>query len=204
MHIPSEQEFIAGIKQYEINEKRDAMYKVATFLISHHWGNPAEMADALGVLLLTWNQAFYRYGSFNFDTLEGTIRKDIGLLSELRARDIMSLSQQNAGMVKDLFSEFIDSLKIAAGTSAGKKSPVAVSKALHLLAPGFFPLWDDKIAKAYGLRYNQRPAKEEYIRFCFMNKELAERIEHYQVPTHRTLLKLIDQYNYSKYTQGWI
>ena len=204
MHIPTESEFIDGIRQYEANEKRDPMYKVATFLISHHWGDPPEMADALGVLLLTWNQAFYRYGSFNFDELEDTIRKEIGLLSELRNRDILTLSEGDASTIKRLFTEFLDSLKIASGTSTGKKSAVAVSKALHLLAPRFFPLWDDKIAKAYGLRYNQRPAKEEYVKFCFMNKELAEKTMRYPIPTHRTLLKLIDQYNYSKYTQGWI
>ena len=31
------------------------------------------MADGLGVLLLTWNNAFYRFGSFAFDELEKCI-----------------------------------------------------------------------------------------------------------------------------------
>lgn len=204
MNIPTEQEFLEGVKQYELNEKRDAMYKVATFLITHHWGNPAEMADALGVLLLTWNQAFYRYGSFDFDELERTIDRNLPLLSEFRKRNILSLTPEDESTIRRLFNEFLESLKISAGKSAGKRSPVAVSKALHLLAPEFFPLWDDKIAKAHGIRYNYRSPVQEYLAFCIISKQIADRIKGYKIPTHRSLLKLIDQYNYSKYTQGWI
>ena len=77
-YIPSREEFINGYKKFEEYEKRDAMYKVATFLVSHFWGKPAEMADGLGVLLLTWNQAFYRYGIFDFDRLEECIENPDG------------------------------------------------------------------------------------------------------------------------------
>jgi len=34
IHIPSKEEFIKGIEEFEKHEKRDAMYKVATFLCS--------------------------------------------------------------------------------------------------------------------------------------------------------------------------
>jgi len=61
MNIPDREEFLRGCEQFENREKRDAMYKVATFLIKQFWGQASEMADGLGVLLLTWNQAFYRY-----------------------------------------------------------------------------------------------------------------------------------------------
>lgn len=59
----------AGSEAFRAYERRDAMYKVATFLVEHHWGKPGEMANALGVVLLTWNNAFYRYGSFDFCAL---------------------------------------------------------------------------------------------------------------------------------------
>lgn len=64
MNIPNREEFLKGCEEFEKHEKRDAMYKVATFLVFHFWGKPSDMADGLGVLLLTWNQAFYRYGIF--------------------------------------------------------------------------------------------------------------------------------------------
>ncbi|MBN1106453.1 MAG: hypothetical protein JXL84_23825 [Deltaproteobacteria bacterium] len=180
------------------------MYKVSNFLVSHFWGNPGDMADALGVLLLTWNQAFYRYGSFDFDKLEAAISKSLPVLKVFRERGITTLSSHDEPSIKGIFLEFLDALRIDSGSSAGKRSPVAVSKALHLLAPQFLPLWDDKIAKAYGLRYSQKPAAEEYVTFCRINKYIADQIKNYNIPTHRPLLKLIDQYNYSKYTQGWV
>ena len=52
--IPDKDEFIRGIEEFKKHEKRDAMYKVVTFLISQFWGCPRDMADGLGVLLLTW------------------------------------------------------------------------------------------------------------------------------------------------------
>ena len=93
VHIPSKEEFVRGVEEYERREKRDAMYKVATFLVSHFWSNPSNMANGLGVLLLTWNQAFYRYGIFDFDKLEECIRRNLQKLEEFRKRDIISLSE---------------------------------------------------------------------------------------------------------------
>lgn len=52
------EEFKKGYKEYQKHEQREATYKVANFLVEHFWGNPEKMADGLGVLLLTWNQAF--------------------------------------------------------------------------------------------------------------------------------------------------
>jgi len=35
-------------------------------------------------------------------------------------------------------------------------------------------------------------------------KTMAEEVKNYITPMERSILKLIDEYNYSKYTQGWI
>ena len=203
MDIPNQEEFFKGIKQYEEHEKRDAMYKVATFLISHFWGKTSDMADALGVLLLTWNQAFYRYGSIDFDKLEKCITKNLSKLESYRQRNISSLSDSDKEDIRVLFNEFLDALQIDSGKKGIRKSPVSVSKALHILAPDFFPLWDDKIAKAYSCYYNQDP-EEQYLRFCEISKSMSEKIKHYPISSRKTILKLIDQYNYSKYTKKWI
>ena len=52
-------------RAFEQWEPRDSMYRVSTFLVGEWWGNPAKLVDALSVLLLIWNGAFYRYGSFD-------------------------------------------------------------------------------------------------------------------------------------------
>jgi len=203
MNIPNREEFIKGCEEFEKHEKRDAMYKVATFLVSHFWGKPSDTADGLGVLLLTWNQAFYRYGIFDFDKLERCIADNFQKIENFRNRDISTLSSSDEDDIRHLFNQFLEALQIDSGKMQGRKSPVAVTKALHLLAPNFFPLWDDKIARAYGCYYNQNP-DEKYISFCKITKSIADKVKDYIVRSDKTLTKLIDEYNYSKYTQGWI
>lgn len=283
MNIPNREEFFKGCEEFEKYEKRDAMYKVATFLVSHFWRKPADMANGLGVLLLTWNQAFYRYGIFDFDKLEECIIDNLQKIESFRNRDILSLSNSDEKDIKDLFAKFLEALQIdrirfsdknkkrdtqkdlesflrkigieyedsdnletlynsiknnqkikngvvfiSKEESNSKKdyieikisqlesregrtleslglirrSPVSVTKTLHLLAPSFFPLWDDKIARAYECYYNENPA-EKYVSFCKITKIIADKVKNYIDKSDRTL-KLIDEYNYSKYTQGWI
>jgi hypothetical protein len=203
MYIPNREELLKGCEEFERHERRDAMYKVATFLVSHFWGQPADVADGLGVLLLTWNQAFYRYGFFDFDQLERCIADNLQTIESFRSRDILSLSSSDEHNIKHLFAEFLEALQITTGGARGKKSPVAVAKALHLLAPNFFPLWDEKIAKAYGCYYSRNPA-EKYVSFCETTRSIAGTVGNYIDRSDKTLVKLIDEYNYSKYTKKWI
>jgi len=84
--IPAIDDFRRGYQAFQKRERRDAMYKTATFLVNHFWGKPADMADGLGVLLLTWNQAFYRYGPFDFQRLEDCIAKNEPTLDLFRRR----------------------------------------------------------------------------------------------------------------------
>jgi hypothetical protein len=199
--ISSQEEFLNGVEEYEKHEKRDSMYKVSTFFVSHFWGRFADMADGLGVLLLTWNQAFYRYGVFDFDELEQCIDRNFKKLEDYRNRDIFSLTASDEKEIKSIFNDFLDALKLRNETTQ-KTSPVAVAKALHILAPNFFPLWDKRIAEAYGLKF-KKPA-EEYFTFCKISKYIAEKIKDFIVQPQKPILRLIDQYNYAKYTKEWI
>lgn len=285
--IPEREEFIRGLGKFKEHEPRDAMYNVARHLLKEFWGKPSDMADGLGVLLLTWNQAFYRYGEFDFKSLEKCIGSNLQKIENFRNRDISSLSDSDKNDIKDLFVDFLKALQIdvirfsdknkkrntkkdlenflrklgivydnsnnlknlynsiddnqkiksivefiSKGKSNSKKdyaevkisklddgdreileslglirrSPVAVAKALHLLAPNFFPLWDDKIAQAppYKCYYNKNP-DEKYVSFCERTKTIADKVRTYIDQSDKTtLVKLIDEYNYSKYTKGWI
>lgn len=280
--IPNCIEFCKGVEEYENHEKRDAMYKVATFLVSHFWGKPSDMADGLGVLLLTWNQSFYRYGFFDFDKLEQCITDNLQKIESFKNKDIAGLSSSDEEDIKDLFTKFLEALQIdvirfsdkntgkyaennlkkilkelniefvatnlktlyksmknsrinnavdfVVGSKKDsieiivsglgfddkeklysldrkmkiiKRSPVSVSKALHLLAPDFFPLWDDRISRAYGCYYTENPA-QKYISFCKTAKIIADKVKDCSIRSDRTLIKLIDEYNYSKYTKKWI
>jgi len=192
-----------GSNAFRMHEKRDAIYKVSTFLVNHFWGDPPQMADALGVLLLVWNNAFYRYGLFDYTALENTLRANIENLNRFRARNIESFSVEDETTITALFAAFLDGLAIAEGKSKGSRSPVSVSKALHLLAPTFFPLWDDKIAKGYRCHYSCNPSGQ-YLKFMEINKGMVASLRGKVHSQGTTLLKVIDEYNYAKYTKGWI
>jgi len=65
-------------------------------------------------------------------------------------------------------------------------------------------LWDDKIAKAYGCHYSRSP-DQKYVDFAYRMQALGRRLqEHVPPDCGRTFLKLIDEYNYAKYTRGWV
>jgi hypothetical protein len=201
MSTPSPANFKKGYLAFQTREKRDSMYKTATFLVAHFWGNPAEMADSLGVLLLTWNQAFYRYGIFDFNRLEECISKHLPLLDKYRKSSILNYTLADDETIEHLFEQFLHALRIREGKKKGTKSPVAVAKALHLLAPDFFPLWDKRIAHAYGCEYSSNPATK-YLVFLMKSKDMVENLQSTTDvrATGKTLLKLVDEYNYAKYT----
>jgi len=205
--MPSAKELERGYRAFQQHEHRDSMYKVATFLVEHFLGNPSEMADGLGVLLLTWNQAHFRYGSFDFDELERCIASNLDLLAGYRKRNILSYSPDDDQAITALFQQFLLALRICEGSKTGARSPVAVAKALHLLAPDFFPLWDDKIARVYECNYSNssQPAKK-YLTFMGKMKQIAQALQESvnAKETGKTLLKLIDEYNYAKYTKDWV
>lgn len=194
----------AGSKAFRAREKRDAIYKVSTFLVDHFWGAPPQMADALGVLLLVWNNALYRYGLFDYAALERVLRENINTVAGFRDRDILTFEEQDEKTIESLFIAFLDALKIAEGKLKGRRSPVGVAKALHLLAPSFFPLWDDKIAKGYRCYYSDDPSGK-YLLFMKISKNMATSLRgRVRVPPPSTLLKVIDEYNYARYTKKWI
>lgn len=192
-----------GMKAFKINEPRDGMYNTATFLVKHFWGMPSEMADGLGVLLLTWNISFYRFGYPDFALLETTLRTNMSILNEFRKRKIDSLSQCDYPHIEVLFLNFNNALKSAYGKNKGRRSPVAVAKALHLLAPDFFPLWDEKIAKEYECYYAEKPEKK-YLSFMCITKGLAACINGKISNSRVNLVKAIDEYNYAKFTKRWL
>ena len=198
--------------KYLEEEPRDAMYRVSMRLIEQNWENDEEISEALGVLLLTWNSAFYRYGNLNFDLIQEAISKNKRRLYKLRKTSILKHSEYAMGNIEEIYKHLLVALKNTGkmgNKNEGKEtySPVSVAKALHLLCPNFFPLWDDKIAIGYGCRwYNSIISFDKYWKFirltaCQVKKLESER----SAGNHGTkvgTLKLVDEYNYVHFTKG--
>ena len=198
-HIPDCDEFRKGYEIYNKQENRGRIYFEALAVVSENWGNPEDMARGIGIIIRGWN---YRYSNYDFDGLVSCINTNLAVLNDLRFKNIEALSDDDGGTIKDLFSRFNEALK---RQRDGRRSPVSVAKALCLFAPNFLPLWDSKIADKYDCFYFSDTADDPYLRFCKKMKILAEHVKNY-VPCSddRSLLKRIDEYNYSKYTMHWI
>jgi hypothetical protein len=179
------------------------MYTTATLLVQHFWGDATKVAEGLGVLLCVWNHAFYRNGPFDYDLLEKCIANNQGRLDTFRHRNILTHSLDDDSEIRSLFQGFLDALRICEGKCKGRGSPVGVAKTLHLLAPGFFPLWDEKISRAYNCYYDHDPPGR-YMAFFSKTKAITEALAPQVKADGKTLLKLIDEYNYAKFTKGWI
>jgi hypothetical protein len=193
-------------RAFEEWEPRDSMYRVSAFLVREWWGDPAKLVDALSVLLLIWNGAFYRYGNFDEESLETCLRENEAMLSAFREREIASFCEADEAETVKLFTAVSKAL---GRKSDGVESPVSAGKALHLLAPNFFPLWDQYIAPSYDCPYVGELASMAYIAFTRRIRAIAVKLTAELVNdgdvekewlSRKPLLKRIDEFNYMKYT----
>jgi hypothetical protein len=183
---------------FEANESRDLFYRAATELVelALHGTTSLSVAEALAVLLQTWNREFYRYRHFDsqhFSNIEQLIINNQQVLANFRQRSIESFLEEDEAIVEVVFQSFEQVL-----------GPVGAAKCLHLLAPQFFPLWDRAIAEAYGLSLKKMGKNTDlYCRLIEIVREQAKSLGG-QTAIGRNPLKAIDEYNYCKYTKQWI
>jgi hypothetical protein len=191
-------EIEAARQAFEDHEPRDLFYRAATELVALALDGRTSLsvAEALAVLLQTWNKMFYRYRRFDsqhFADIERLIRDHRSMLITFRQRSIQSIKQEDESEVVRVFKAFEEVL-----------GPVGAAKCLHLLAPRFFPLWDRAIADAYSLPLRPRGRNaERYWRFMGIVKKQVQSLGGEQA-IGRNPLKAIDEYNYCKHTKGWI
>ena len=188
----------AARNSFGANEPRDLFYRAATELVglALRGATSLTVAEALAVLLQTWNKAYYRFRKFDhthFASIEKLLVKHQRALVEYRNRTIDNLNCAERTTVSTLFQDFERVL-----------GPVGAAKALHLLAPGLFPLWDRAIADAYGLALGKAGSNgDRYWRFMLIAKQQCLELSR-QEPGCKNPLKSTDEYNYCKYTKGWL
>jgi hypothetical protein len=189
------QELEAAHQTFEAIEPRGLFYRAATVLVASALrGDPTlSLAEALAVLLQTWNRTYYRFRGFDtqhFFDIERLITDYQDLLSCLRNQLIEELRVDQRASIERLFGAF----EVVLG-------PVGAAKSLHLLAPGLFPLWDVAIAKAYGFPLGRVGTNSErYWQFMLIAKEQCIGFGG-EAALRRNPLKAIDEYNYCKFTR---
>ena len=190
---PTLDELVLAHSLFEEREPRDLFYRIATWLmdpatrVSHPFGR----TDALAALLQTWNRGYYQRQRIPFDAahyaaIDGLLERHDGQLAAFGARTIASLRADDEPAVRSLFAHFTRVL-----------GPTGASKALHLLAPRFFPLWDSEIA-ARGYHLYQRDDIDYWLLLEAVRDQSAA------VGGEQGLggnpVKAVDEYNYCRYT----
>lgn len=188
---PTIQELKKAREVFEDIEPRSIFYQAATDLVDLAIQNKTELnlAEAIAVLLQTWNVSYYRFRSFDKEHLsdiEELLRKYPEIINKIRPRAIVDFSDKDVEVVKPIFQDFEHVL--------GK---TGAAKCLHLLAPRFFPLWDTKIAIAYKLGKGEEA--ERYCRFMAITKGQIMDLGG-EKAIGRNPLKALDEYNYWKCT----
>jgi hypothetical protein len=184
-------------RAYAELEPRDLFYKAATELVRLVFEGKTKLtlAEALAVLLQTWNKAFYRYTPFDsrhFDEIEGLLNRHWQVIEGFRVRTIESFSTDDKEPVSKIFSEFEEVL-----------GPVGAAKSLHLLAPEFFPLWDRTIAEACRCALKKKGQNaSSYLRFMEMMQEQIRNLGN-ETGIDQNPLKTLDEYYYCKFTKKW-
>lgn len=191
MEIPTIEDLNRAHREFETQEPRDLFYKAATELVdlAIQGKTKLSLAEAIAVLLQTWNVSYYRFRPFDrqhFSKLEKLLETHQYITSEIRQRTIEDFRDTDDLMVKTIFGEFENVL--------GK---TGAAKCLHLLAPRFFPLWDTKIAAAYKVAKGNQA--ECYCSFMKISKEQSVCLGG-EKGIGRNPLKALDEYNYWKFT----
>jgi hypothetical protein len=201
---PTIDELIEAHQWFEENEPRALFYRAASELVRLALEDedkaPLRLAEALAVLLQTWNQAYYRfhYRGFkkrNLDDIERLRETYETVARQFRPRDLESLRDDDAPLVKSTYSELEE---------RGRLGTVGAAKCLHLLAPCFFPLWDRAIADGYIFTLAKTGGNaENYWLFMLDTKEQCEQLralyEAHRAELAPNLLKALDEYNYCAY-----
>jgi hypothetical protein len=163
------------------NSYATAIRRVTTALINR---NTEELASAVADWLQDLNRQYFRFRPDEVTTLVGrlltVLQKNMGSLVKFQARSVKSLTLSDKSEILQLFNV----LRAQCG-------PVGAGKALHVLAPTFFPLWDDKIAAGYGVMRDD----EGYFQFMNLVKGQVQHLPDDIVPGV-SILKILDEYNY--------
>ncbi len=198
-HKPSLLDLARAHDLFLANEPRDIFYRAATELVglAARGQTSLTVAEALVVLLQTWNRSFYQYHQ-KFDIrhlqdIEALLVKHGSYIASVRYRSIEDFGTEDEGAAEVVFEDF----EMVLG-------PVGAAKALHLLAPRFFPLWDRDIAYGYKLNLRNRGENGSLYITMMLYAQIQSALLGGEKAIGRNPLKAIDEYNYCHITRRWM
>jgi hypothetical protein len=142
---PTAERLSCAHQAYLEDEPRDLFYRIARDMVESALARTGKftLTEAINVLLFTWNRRRYnRYHPTNaqyWEALKAILDNHREQVDRRRSRSIISFSAERDSDLMPMVRDF----SVVLG-------PVGTAKALHVLAPEFFPPWDHNIADFYG------------------------------------------------------
>lgn len=192
-----------GIQDNEIRSKIDNQFSELLSFISSEPPEKNNVGFAISPYLFTWNfqrfkEYFKRYRNFSlpryFQDLGKFIEDKKGEFQELRKKNLVKDEIEETSVNK-VFNELNSKLK---EIGLNHNEPVGTSKILHVISPHYFPLIDNKIAQAVGLKKrNQSLIPSDYYKWMVSLKEWlqskSEIIRKLEEKFNLSILKLVDE-----------
>ncbi|HEX8086947.1 MAG TPA: hypothetical protein VF529_21870 [Solirubrobacteraceae bacterium] len=195
--MPTREDLYRARELYEEHEPRDLFYRVALELLQRTRAGESAftLTEAVAVVLLTWNRRFYIHKDTpSFDPqhvadIDALLDRHRDALDSYHGRSIESLTDDERDAVEAIFDELERLL-----------GPVGAAKALHVLAPRFFALWDRAIAQGAGFYLDKRGTNaNRYWRWMLKTQGEAADLGG-EAAWGPGLLKRIDEYHYCRYS----
>lgn len=179
----NQEEFNENLKKFDELENRGSYYPMFLNMIEKGFET-----EAFLFILSTWNFATFRYAMKDFDLNQfKSVVDDLKpYFEKFREESIENINFDDYEKeIKYIFRK-LSKIKGIQYTGA--------SKLMHLTTPEVFVMWDAYIRKAWGFKKGEA---DDYFDFL---KKMQEEFKGIGKIKKRTLAKLIDEYNYVKFT----
>lgn len=157
------------------------------------------ICGGVALIVYAWNAPFYRR-PFDYAGLENSLRSQWRVLMPFRDRALTTLHDDDGPQIEQVFIVLMRALM-----GGRARAQVSAAKALHVMGPNFFPMWDYKIAhEIYNCPYYEDP-ELAYFAFC---RRIRQRVMTIQPAwdsldkdywlRRKVILKRIDEFNFMR------
>lgn len=199
---PDPEEFLKLVTMYEEKYEslemiyRDSLKKFNAKEL--HNFNKDEIQSILAQYLMKWGNMTRVLGYKGCTALGTKLQQMDTRLKTIKQEDLLTIDlSKTSKEIADFYTEIMNTTWTSKKGRVKRVGPTSASKALHLVAPNVFMIWDRAIRQYYGFQENGK----DYVRFLTTMqswlKELKPNMEKLQKYS-KSYTKIIDEYNWIK------
>jgi len=216
-HLKQPDYLLEGCRRFCELERRDSVYATASDYAEKNNGDIPRLALAGEALLLTWNKPYYKGKRWKLifqvnGDLQQAMRTNWSAISALRCAELGRLSDGDVISAGELFAN------MAGLSSIGS---TGAAKALSLICPTVFVMWDTSIKGAYHTLHVKDQVHDIGTAACYLSfmatcnevgsallstgQDLSKAHPSFRdFGTRKRLAKMIDECNYVRFFMGQI